>query len=80
MDFPRHGAATGVDGLRQLLVKVLCDDFLRLRAVYAALRRFFFTLVFFLLVVVLMALGELCLPRATLDLMATALEVCFWVF
>jgi len=57
MDFPRHGAATGVDGLRQLLVKVLCDDSLRLRAVYAALRPFFFTLVFFLLVVFLMALG-----------------------
>jgi hypothetical protein len=63
MDFPRHGGATGVRGLRQQLVQILCDDFLRLRTVYAALRLFFFTLAFFLV-----ALRESLFSRTTLDL------------
>src|SRR5580765_5891890 len=42
MDLSRHRAATGIGGLRQLLVQIFCDDFLRLRGVNAALRVFFF--------------------------------------
>ena len=49
MDFPWHGGAAHVRCLRQQLVQIFCDDFLRLRA-YAALRVFFFTLVFLLVV------------------------------
>jgi hypothetical protein len=47
MNFPRHGAATDIRRLRQQLVQIFRDYFLRLRT-YAALRLFFFTLAFFL--------------------------------
>jgi hypothetical protein len=61
MDLSRHRAATGIGGLRQLLVQIFCDDFLRLRGVNAALRVFFFTMAFFLVV-----LCEWRFSRATL--------------
>jgi hypothetical protein len=63
MDFPRHGPATGVRGLRQQFVQIFCDAFFRVLAAYAALRFFFFTLAFFLV-----ALCESLFSRTTLDL------------
>ena len=75
MDFPRHGGATGIGGLRQLFSKGRSGLLLRLLAAYAALRVFFFTLVFFLVV-----LRELRFSRATLDLLRLTLAFCFWFF
>lgn len=63
MNFPWHGSAARVGGLRQQFIQIFRGGFLRLRVVYAALRVFFFTLVFFLLV-----LGELRFSLATADL------------
>src|SRR5437016_14210462 len=70
MDFPRHGGAAGIGGLRQLFSKGRSGLLLRLLVAYAALRVFFFTLVFFLV-----ALRELRFSWVTL-----ASGFCFFRF
>src|SRR5690242_13058111 len=74
MNFPRHGGATAMGGLRQLFGKGCNGWLLRLLAAYAALRLFFFTPAFFLVV-----LRELLFSRAALDLLTLTSGFCFWV-